>query len=319
MESRSQVFASKGIPFAAVSVPCRLAHENYSKRGWPLGRYSKCAAVEYAPYMTFASVHPASRPVSAHVLVIDDDEVMRELLQAVLSAEGHTVETAESGEAGLALLRGGHRADVLLMDVQLPGLSGPELAAELRNAVPTATLIGMSGSEPASAVRAAFDTFLLKPFSPEDFAAAMLSVKEEDAGASGAMTEAKATSAVSAGGSKAVAAAGPALLDEGTCARLAASLPAAQLAELYQLTLDDISVRLTRMREIQTAGDITAYRREAHALKGGCSMVGAAEMAALAARAETGSFGDTPALTDFVTAAERLRSILTERFVHNKE
>ena len=188
--------------------------------------------------------------------------------------------------------------------MQLPGLAGAALAAELRRAAPHACLLGMSGSEPSPADRAAFDAFLLKPFSTADFEAAVLAVHQ----AASATQPAQPTSTH--------AQPAPEPLDERTYIRLAAAIPAPQLAELYQLTFDDIALRLVSMRDALAAADTDTYRREAHALKGGCSMVGASELAALASLAElaeTGSFGDTPTPEEFTAAAERLRSIMAAR------
>ena len=57
------------------------------------------------------------------VLVIDDEDVMREILETVLVGAGYRVKLAASGEAGLAIV---HREpiDVAIVDVMLPDLSG---------------------------------------------------------------------------------------------------------------------------------------------------------------------------------------------------
>jgi CheY-like chemotaxis protein len=83
--------------------------------------------------------------------------------------------TAGSGEAALALLPG-DAFDVVLTDLQLPGLRGHALATALRSALVTSgtgtRLLGMSGSEPSKRELSAFDAFLLKPFTAEQFAEA---------------------------------------------------------------------------------------------------------------------------------------------------
>jgi CheY-like chemotaxis protein len=248
-----------------------------------------------------------SPPLPMRVLVIDDDAVLRELLSALLDVEGHTVITAESGEDALGQLRGGLAADILLTDVQLPGLTGPALAEQLRAAAPSATLLGMSGSEPAAAIRRSFDAFLLKPFSTEDFHAAV---------SAGTIAERNSGPRLPAEKAAPMAA-----LDRSTYDRLAGTLQPAQLAELYTLTLEDAESRIQRLAEAHTQHDEETWRREAHALKGGCSMVGATELASLAARAEKGmeptdESVEIPHPGDFVAAAKRLRSNLTERLSH---
>lgn len=61
------------------------------------------------------------------VLIVDDDPDGRALLVRWVSAEGHTVLSAETGEAALELADG-RDFDVALLDVRLPGMSGYDLA-----------------------------------------------------------------------------------------------------------------------------------------------------------------------------------------------
>ena len=57
------------------------------------------------------------------VLVVDDEEIMREVLETLLTAEGYRVDLAKTGEEGLEAY--GRRAfDVVLMDVSMPGMGG---------------------------------------------------------------------------------------------------------------------------------------------------------------------------------------------------
>jgi DNA-binding response OmpR family regulator/HPt (histidine-containing phosphotransfer) domain-containing protein len=115
-----------------------------------------------------------SQPHPIRVLVVDDDEMSRELLTVLLASEGYMVQTAESGEAALALLDTGSVADLVLTDMQLPGVSGAGLARALRGSCGTSTLLlAISGSEPAAEAVALFDGFLLKPFQMEEVAAAL--------------------------------------------------------------------------------------------------------------------------------------------------
>jgi len=242
-----------------------------------------------------ASAHPL------RILVIDDDEVMTELLAAVLSMEGHEITTAGSGEAALDLLPS-EAFDVVLTDLQLPGLHGHALAAALRSAIAAsgnhARLIGMSGSAPSDKEISAFDAFLLKPFTSERFAEA----------AAGTATSLPSESP----------ALGPSPLDEAILARLAKQLPPAKLKELLELTLSDARMRLDLIQKAMDAGDLDTVRREAHAIKGGTGMVGASELHQVAARAElaaaAGSTADTPPLADFYAACNRLESMLNTRF-----
>jgi len=65
------------------------------------------------------------------VLVIDDEEVMREILESLLTADGHRVTTAGTGEEGLALARSSS-FDAAVVDVMLPGIDGIETLQELK-------------------------------------------------------------------------------------------------------------------------------------------------------------------------------------------
>jgi len=111
----------------------------------------------------------------ARVLIVDDDAMSRELLGVLLEAEGYAVESAESGEAALVLLdRGSACPDLVLADVQMPGLTATRLAGRLRRACGRTTpLLAMSGSRPPEATIARFDGFLLKPFTMQQVADAL--------------------------------------------------------------------------------------------------------------------------------------------------
>ena len=65
------------------------------------------------------------------VLVIDDDEAIRELLALVLDEEGYAVQTAGDGRAALALLQD-WQADLIVLDLLMPGMDGAAFLAELR-------------------------------------------------------------------------------------------------------------------------------------------------------------------------------------------
>jgi len=248
------------------------------------------------------SAMAAAQPL--RILVIDDDEVMTELLAAVLGIEGHEVSTADSGESALGLLPG-QVFDVVLTDLQLPGLRGHALAASLRSALTGSNtrLLGMSGSPPTDHELSAFDAFLLKPFTAEQFA-------EAAAGAVNLSTPASSGSWIPDPG--------PSPLDEAVVSRLAKQLPAVKLKELYELTLSDTRMRLDLIQKAMSAGDLDTVRREAHAIKGGAGMVGAAELHQLAAQAEhaaaAGSAADTPPVADFLSACVRLERMLEIRF-----
>ena len=66
------------------------------------------------------------------ILVVDDDPTQRRLLQAVLERESYAVVHAESAVEAIDRLTKGGGADVVLLDMVMPGMSGPELLQGLR-------------------------------------------------------------------------------------------------------------------------------------------------------------------------------------------
>ncbi len=225
------------------------------------------------------------------LLVIDDDELSREVLALLASEAGFDCETAKSGRAALELFAAGAvTPDVILTDMQMPGITGESLARLLRSACGQKTvLLAMSGSQPAKDALQSFDGFLLKPFTMDELEAAL----------AGTTRSPKPTDA--------------AVLNESVYANLAANMPRAQLQALYTMCLDDAEKRLRTMQAAAEARDGDAYARAAHAIKGGCGMVGAAELAALAGAMETGGLpdvGNQAPFAEFMAASTRLRGML---------
>ncbi len=105
------------------------------------------------------------------VLVVDDEEVMREVLQTLLSKEGCTVSTAVNGDDGLELARG-RRFDVAIVDVMMPGIGGIETLDRLRRLdedLPVILITAYASLENAikAMKRGAFD-YITKPFKNEE-------------------------------------------------------------------------------------------------------------------------------------------------------
>ena len=225
------------------------------------------------------------------LLVVDDDELSREVLALLAAEAGFDCETAESGAGALELLAAGAATpDVVLTDMQMPGITGESLARLLRSACgPQTVLLAMSGSQPAQSALKAFDGFLLKPFTMDELEAAL------------------------AGTTRSPEPTAPAVLNQAIYANLAANMPRTQLLALYAMCLDDAEKRLRTMQAAAEARDGDAYTRAAHAIKGGCGMVGATELAALAGAMETGGLpdvGNQAPFAEFMAASTRLRGML---------
>jgi CheY-like chemotaxis protein len=234
------------------------------------------------------------------ILVMDDDPLSREVLELLLASEGYEVDSVDSGDAALLNLvreRESPLPHVILADLQMPGVAGNELAQRLHEICGTQTmLLAMSGSEPKQGQSRGFDAFLRKPFSMAQLGAAI----------AGCEANPSPKAAPKAGGSTPV-------LNQVIYEKLAASMRGDKLRQLYALCLDDVRRRIANMRGFASKMDDDAFKREAHAIKGGCGMVGAMELQALASAMEEDGLGDTNylvSLEEFTIACERLERIL---------
>jgi len=109
-------------------------------------------------------------PSQANILVIDDEESMRDSCRQTLSRGGNRVEMAEDGSKGLTMLKG-QSFDVVVLDLKMPGLSGMEVLKRIKESDPAAVVIVITGyATVESAVEAmkngAYD-FISKPFTPD--------------------------------------------------------------------------------------------------------------------------------------------------------
>lgn len=105
------------------------------------------------------------------VLVIDDEESMRDSCSQVLSRDGYHVEEAEDGIIGLEKIKD-LKPDLVLVDLKMPGINGIEVLAQIKEIDPTIVAIVITGyANLESAINAfkqgAYD-FLPKPFTPEE-------------------------------------------------------------------------------------------------------------------------------------------------------
>ncbi len=86
----------------------------------------------------------------ARILVIDDDEATRAVIEEILARQGHQVTLAAGGRTGLAEARR-RNFDLVLVDIIMPDIDGMETISELREMSATVPIIAMSGSSPNSA------------------------------------------------------------------------------------------------------------------------------------------------------------------------
>jgi CheY-like chemotaxis protein len=196
------------------------------------------------------------------LLLIDDDMVSREVTATVLTMSGYTVHTAVDGAEAVKMLTDGECApEVILMDAQMPGLSGTRLISELRTRT-KAKIFAVSGSNPASEVAEAADGFLLKPF---------------DAAALGKLLEAHPLP----GAPSRVSRLDPnqPVISMETLTQFRGMMPEPAIREIYTAVIADLTKRLQSLEGAIAKGDDLEVRRIGHALKGGCGMAGAMQAA----------------------------------------
>jgi EAL domain-containing protein (putative c-di-GMP-specific phosphodiesterase class I) len=101
------------------------------------------------------------------VLVVDDEEQLRRVVERVLSQAGLKVETAGSGEEALAIMRRGRRFDTVVSDLLMPGMDGMQLLREIRQLDLDVPLILMTGNPSLSTAMEAMEQggyrYLAKP------------------------------------------------------------------------------------------------------------------------------------------------------------
>jgi signal transduction histidine kinase/DNA-binding response OmpR family regulator/HPt (histidine-containing phosphotransfer) domain-containing protein len=106
-------------------------------------------------------------PQGLNVLVVDDNESSRDILQEYLLSFGYTVTLAESGEEALELMRPTHSFDLILLDWMMPGMTGLDVALAVRETEsPPKIVLLSSWNMPSSEHQAMVDAFLAKPVKP---------------------------------------------------------------------------------------------------------------------------------------------------------
>ena len=117
---------------------------------------------------------PSQPSVPRTVLIVEDNELNLKLLNDVLEYHGYTVFTTRLGEPALELARQ-HSPDLILMDIQLPDISGMEATRRLKADEQTRTIpiiavtaFAMSGDE-AKVLASGCDAYVSKPFNVVEF------------------------------------------------------------------------------------------------------------------------------------------------------
>lgn len=195
-----------------------------------------------------------------HALVVEDNDINQMVLQSYLEDMGHTAKVVPTAESALAEL-GTTRFDVVLMDVNLPGLSGTAATRAIRAmadpTIATMPIIGISAhvqdADRLENLGAGMSALLAKPLSPE---ALQLALREQ----------------VSQGHALSV---------------LVGDLGAKRAANLAQQFLDGLSDRLDAIKGFAQARDLLALSQAAHQMKGAVGNFDLPALATLLNRIET--------------------------------
>ena len=112
--------------------------------------------------------------MKAHILIVDDDPRITDLLRRVLAYEGYSVASAASGSE--ALNRSLERPpDLVVLDIMLPGLDGLEVAQRLRTAGDNVPILMLTARDTVAdrvkGLETGADDYLVKPFAPEELVA----------------------------------------------------------------------------------------------------------------------------------------------------
>jgi CheY-like chemotaxis protein len=130
-------------------------------------RFPACAAQSQTSEPADESAF-VSRQAALKVLLVDDDELIQSSMQTILQTLGHFVSVAPSGEEALLRIEAGFEPDVVILDLNMPGLGGGGTLAHLRTRFPGLPVLLSTGRADQAALDLAkaypFVTLLPKPF-----------------------------------------------------------------------------------------------------------------------------------------------------------
>jgi DNA-binding NtrC family response regulator len=120
--------------------------------------------------------------VSERILVVDDELFVRELLLEFLSSQGYEVSLADSGEKAVKLTQI-QPADVMLVDLKMPGIDGIETLKKIREIAPDTMVIIMTGyptiESSVEALRSGACDYVIKPFKLNDLKSSVENALQE--------------------------------------------------------------------------------------------------------------------------------------------
>ncbi|WP_170245117.1 ATP-binding protein [Pararhodospirillum oryzae] len=312
----------------AASVPGRGSVFTVSVRLPEVGM-STPAGIASAPGGTLSVPRrPDGAPL--HVLVAEDNDINRSVLEGFLVPHGIRVDHASDGQEALERAAA-TRYDVILMDMHMPGLDGPDATRALREGVgPSARVpvIAVTASayeeDRARCLAAGMNAFVTKPVRRDALYQALVAVLEpagpSAAGQPGTPAPEEATPGMTPGPGPgpAVPQASP-LLDGPRLEEMAGDLGPEVVLSLVEAFRQAAPTRVRRLVEVVSQGDGAKVAAEAHGLKGVAANLGCTRLKDLAAALDqAGRAGDLAAARDLVQGLPDLLTqsleALAERF-----
>ena len=99
------------------------------------------------------------------ILVIEDEELIREILENFLAKLGYLVHVAKDGREGIRLLNGDCKYDAVLTDIGMPGITGNDIVRHIRNSEsPNTPVLAITGLSALNSQSNLFDMIIKKPF-----------------------------------------------------------------------------------------------------------------------------------------------------------
>jgi len=207
------------------------------------------------------------------ILLVEDHPANQKMTQFMLSKFGYEVDIVASGQSAVEAVLA-RPYDLILMDLQMPGMDGLETSRCIRrlaDRIRQPRIVAMTGNFQESDCQACFgagmDDFLPKPARPADLK----------------MILEHCASALETGGQVACGPDCIAVGQEGTNSTLGAN------DEILSIYVAEFHTTLQDLREAKACGDLAAFRKKAHYLKGASQVIGATTVVALRQDIETAS------------------------------
>jgi CheY-like chemotaxis protein/HPt (histidine-containing phosphotransfer) domain-containing protein len=223
---------------------------------------------------------PAENASALDILVAEDNAINQQLIVALLKKWGHRVTIVENG-MGAVTTAGANDYDIILMDLQMPGMSGIEAAQRIRKlqgrrgATPIIALTAhvMSGIRD-EVLAAGMQDHVTKPIDPDALAEAIARLVSKPMAPAIPNTNRSEDDKQETG------------LNDAALSRLESQIGRAEVAELAAMLLAETPDRLAEIHRTLAAGDAAAARQMAHDIASTAGNLGITEVATLAQELE---------------------------------